>query len=534
MTNPRGRVLVASCVILLAGCVRSAVPPAAAAGEAESAATERTAAWFEAHRSSPGLLRTFIQRMPKGGDLHNHLSGAIYAESYLAWAAAEEYPNDYCVGTADLRLTLCRNAKAPPPSTPCDPPGAVVRMACVLNQPDLYNRLVDRMSTRNLNFAGRSGHDQFFAAFGQFGPASRLRLDDMVAEVASRAASQHTYYLELMLTLQSDPVKALGRKIPFDSRDLPSTRQRLIDAGLPDLVAAGRRDLDTLSRAVDGTMRCRQPDASPGCAVTVRYLQQTTRTNSPADVFAQFVYAFELARADSRVVGLNLVAPEDDRVALRDYGLQMEMLGFLASRDPEVNIALHAGELTLGMVPPADLRSHIRQAVEVGHARRIGHGVSVFYEDDATGLLEEMRKRGVAVEICLTSNDVILGVRGEHHPFQIYRDAGTPVALATDDEGVSRIDLTNEFLRAALTYALGYRELKTLARNALQYSFLPGQSLWRQQEPHAVVEACAGSPLGSSSTDSACSAFLASSERAREQWRLETEFATFEALDRNR
>jgi hypothetical protein len=533
MTNPRSRALIAACAILLAGCVRSASPPAAAAGAGETAETARTAAWFEAHRGTPGLLRTFVQRMPKGGDLHNHLSGAIYAESYLAWAAAEEYPNDYCVETTDLRLTLCRNAGAPPPSTPCDPSRATVRVACVLIQSDLYNRLVDRMSTRNLNFAGRSGHDQFFAAFGQFGPASKLRLDDMIAEVASRAALQHTFYLELMLTLQSDPVKALGRKVTFDSQDLPATRKRLIDAGLPDLVAAGRRDLDTLSRAVDTTMRCRQPDASPGCAVTVRYLQQTTRTNSPADVFAQFVYAFELARADARVVGLNLVAPEDDRVALRDYRLQMDMLGFLASLDPEVNIALHAGELTLGMVPPQDLRSHIRQAVEVGHARRIGHGVSVFYEDDAMGLLAEMRKRGVAVEICLTSNDVILGVRGEQHPFQIYRDAGTPLTLATDDEGVSRIDLSNEFQRAALTYALGYRELKALARNALHYSFLPGQSLWRQQDPPVVVEACAGSTLGSPSTDSACAAFLASSERAREQWRLETELVAFEALDWN-
>ena len=27
--------------------------------------------------------------MPKGGDLHSHLSGAVYAESYIQWAAAK-------------------------------------------------------------------------------------------------------------------------------------------------------------------------------------------------------------------------------------------------------------------------------------------------------------------------------------------------------------------------------------------------------------------------------------------------------------
>jgi adenosine deaminase/adenosine deaminase CECR1 len=535
MANPLRLALVVSLTLHLVGCTiawpnsRAAAPDS----EAESAATTRTAAWFEARRGSPGLLRSFIQRMPKGGDLHNHLSGAAYAESYLAWAAAEEYPNDYCIETKDLRLKKCRDVGAPRPSEPCDPSRPVIRMACVLNESGLYNRLVDLMSTRNLDFAGRSGHDQFFAAFGQFGPAAKLRLDDMVAEVASRAASQHTYYLELMLTLQSDAVRALSKRITFDRLDLPAARKQLIDSGLLELVAAGKQNLDALSGEVDRTMRCGQGDASPGCKVTVRYLQQTTRTNSPAEVFSQFVYAFELVRADSRLVGLNLVAPEDDRVALRDYTLQMEMLGFLASQNPEVNIALHAGELTLGMVPPKDLRFHIRQAIGVGRARRIGHGVSVFYEDDAVGLLAEMRKRDVAVEICLTSNDVILGIRGEQHPFKTYRAAKAPLTLATDDEGVSRIDLSNEFLRAALTYGLGYRDLKDLARNALHYSFLPGRSLWRRHDPFAVVEDCEGSSPGSSSPASTCAAFLTSSERAREQWRLEAELAAFEALGWN-
>ena len=50
--------------------------------------------------------------------------------------------------------------------------------------------------------------------------------------------------------------------------------------------------------------------------------------------------------------------------------------------------------------------------------------------------------------------------------------AGVPVVLSTDDPGVSRIDLTNEYFRAAREHRLGYRTLKSLARNALLYSFL--------------------------------------------------------------
>jgi len=139
-----------------------------------------------------------------------------------------------------------------------------------------------------------------------------------------------------------------------------------------------------------------------------------------------------------------------------------------------------------------------------------------------------MRKRGVLVEICLTSNDVILNVRGNEHPLPMYLEAGVPVTLATDDEGVSRIDLTNEYLRAALTYDLGYRELKAMARNSLEHSFLPGTSLW-QPGTLLVTEACARD-TGSANLSPACAESLASSERAQEQWRLETEFVAFETL----
>ena len=135
-------------------------------------------------------------------------------------------------------------------------------------------------------------------------------------------------------------------------------------------------------------------------------------------------------------------------------------------------VALHAGELWLGLVPPPDLTFHIRQAVEIGGARRIGHGVTLAFERDMEDLLTEMRARPVVVEINLTSNDLILGVRGKDHPLPTYLAAGVPVVLSSDDAGISRIDLTNEYLRAARDYGLEYRALKAIARNALIYSFL--------------------------------------------------------------
>ena len=53
------------------------------------------------------------------------------------------------------------------------------------------------------------------------------------------------------------------------------------------------------------------------------------------------------------------------------------------------------------------------------------------------------------VEICPTSNRNILGITGADHPLPAYLAAHVPLAIATDDEGVSRSDLTREFALAA-------------------------------------------------------------------------------------
>src|SRR6185437_2056226 len=181
--------------------------------------------------------------------------------------------------------------------------------------------------------------------------------------------------------------------------DLGKLRAALLRGGLVDIVAEARRQLDGIEDVMKDKLHCGTASADPGCFVEVRFLQQTSRTSSPAEVFAGLLFAVELSHADRRVAGLNLVAPEDNPTALRDYKLHMQMLDALWRLYPGTNIALHAGELTLGLVPPKDLRWHIRSAVELGHARRIGHGAALGYEDDAFGLLALLAGQGVLVEI---------------------------------------------------------------------------------------------------------------------------------------
>jgi adenosine deaminase/adenosine deaminase CECR1 len=326
-----------------------------------------------------------------------------------------------------------------------------------LKQTGIYDALINRWSLRNLVLAEKSGHDQFFQAFDGFDliSSSPKRRGDMVAEVANRAASQHISYLELLLTTQGSATQKLARSISWNA-NFAEMRRQLLAKGLLSLVTNGKQELDNIEHQTATALGCGTAKPQLGCRVTIRFLQQTNRLKSPLEVFAQFVYAFELAKTDSRVVGINLVAPEDHPVALRDYSLQMEMLKFLHSQSPDVKVSLHAGELTLGLVPLDDLRFHIRQAIETAQANRIGHGVDLLYEDNPFALMELMRQRKVLVEICLTSNETILNVRGQDHPFPVYWAAGVPVTLASDDEGISRIDLSHEYQLAVLRYGMNY------------------------------------------------------------------------------
>jgi len=184
------------------------------------------------------------------------------------------------------------------------------------------------------------------------------------------------------------------------------------------------------------------------------------------------LFGFELAVADQRIAGVNLVMPEDWFIPMRDYGLHMRMFRFLRASYPGVNVALHAGELTLGLVPPETLGLHVRQAIEIGGAQRIGHGTDIMNDVNPTALLRTMAARRVAVEISLSSSDVILGIRGARHPLRQYLRAGVPVVIATDDEGIARSDLTNEYQRAVEEQGLGYRELKECSRHSIEHSFL--------------------------------------------------------------
>jgi len=490
----------------------------------QTSSEQQTELQLQAARQNPLQLRHFLLGMPKGADLHNHLSGAVYAESWIR-AGAEDH---LCIDIAKL-------AFAKPQALPsgADQPACGegrVPVANAFKDQDLYDALVDAFSMRGfVPSPGVTGHDHFFDAFAKFGGTDHRHLGEWIDEVATRAAAQNEQYLELMHTPDFSHTAAIAREIGWRD-DFNQLRDELLAHGLRDDVAVAKTGLDQAEALRLKRERCEQPDAASACHVQVRYLCQVLRGFPKEQVFAQTLLCFETASADARFVGINLVMPEDGYTAMADYALHMRIVAFLRAFYPMIHLSLHAGELAPGFVPYEGLCCHIRLAVEQAKAERIGHGVDIIYENNPHALLKEMAANHMMVEISLTSNDVILGVSGKDHPFLLYRMFGVPMALSSDDEGVSRIDLTHEYVRAVQTYDLHYVDLKRMVRTSLEHSFLPGGSLWSAPDVFTrAISACSRDSLGTEKPSSGCAAFLKSSERAQQQWELERRFRAFES-----
>ena len=491
---------------------------------AETAGERNAASNLDATRKNPLALHAFLVKMPKGADLHSHLSGAVYAESFIR-AAAED---NLCVDTAANSFSKPEAATNNTSSFLICGEGKVPAAQVFKNQ-KLYDALVNAFSMRSfVPSAGVSGHDHFFDTFAKFGGTDVRHTGEWLDEVATRAAAQNEQYLELMATPTANRLYAIIPQVTWND-DFKQMRDELLRLGLRDDVPTAKTYWDQAEATRQQREHCGQADELPACKVETRYIYQVSRGNPKTAVFAQALLGFEVASAEPRVVGINFVQPEDGYTSMTDYALQMRMVGFLHDLYPKVHISLHAGELAPGLVPPEGLCCHIRQAVEVAHAERIGHGVDVMYENKPHELLKEMAAKHVMVEVNLTSNDVILGISGKDHPFPIYRQSHVPVAFSTDDEGVSRIDMTHEYVRAVEEFGLSYADLKHLVRTGLEHSFLPGTSLWREEDVFTrPVADCASDQLGADKPSASCAGFLKSNDKARQQWELERRFRAFE------
>ena len=146
---------------------------------------------------------------------------------------------------------------------------------------------------------------------------------------------------------------------------------------------------------------------------------------------------------------------------------------------------IHAGEVS----PPAQIWEAIRSL----HAARIGHGTSAI---DDRPLQEHLKREGIALELCITSNFQTGSWADErNHPLgELYR-RGVPVTLNSDDPFIQDSDLTDDYLKAVRYFGFELEDLIQLNLNALNSSFLsPGEARRLTAEYLGRVEAFRRSP----------------------------------------
>jgi adenosine deaminase CECR1 len=398
--------------------------------------------WFEELKANatPQQLYTFLYALPKGGDLHNHLSGAGLPEWWWNAALAQE-KNGYtyytkvkinnCVpygsnefGAAPY-LLLFRTVQASN-YAPLD--------AC---QKSEYKRLQDLTATEKQGWLDSiwlnqpyEGRDEFFSTHWQ-------RLNDVwrnpyvIAEILYR--NMEAFGKEGMVYLETQQ-GAIGALKADGSIFTPD-----------ETVALYRQRLAAADAKATG--------------VTVRFQTDILRFLPDAEASLKEEYAFVDQHRDLWV-GINMVGREDNE---KGYPLRfLSTVRELRRHYPDINLSIHAGEND-------EPNSHIRDTLLLG-AKRIGHGVNLIKDPDTLLL---MRNGPYMVEINLISNLLLEYVKDySEHPFPEYLRIGVPVALSTDDRGMWGSNLTDEYYVAVHEFNLSWEELVQLGRNSLQYSFV--------------------------------------------------------------
>jgi adenosine deaminase len=291
-----------------------------------------------------------------------------------------------------------------------------------------YGELLRRWSDKDFSnhYHEQPAPDQqLFDTFGFFGPVAYTAYQEGLQSLKDRAKAENVQYLETMLERSPDIVNPHLAKLINDLKTEATedeTEAVLNEcADFMDGDAAARAKIEDYVKGLEGIAA-----GIDDAAFKLRFQAYVSRNDAPAKVFSGLYAAFAAAKSSNIIVGVNIVGPEHGHVAMRDYSLHMQMFRFLNQRFPGVKLSLHAGELVLGMVPPEGLKSHVREAVEIAMADRIGHGVDIAHETDPDELLEVLRERQVAIEVNLTSNAFLLGVKNEAHPIQVYRKLELP------------------------------------------------------------------------------------------------------------
>ncbi|MDE3001667.1 MAG: adenosine deaminase [Longimicrobiales bacterium] len=211
---------------------------------------------------------------------------------------------------------------------------------------------------------------------------------------------------------------------------------------------------NVLDAALRGMRRAEADVADSGGLIEASIIVCGLRSHEPRTTSETAELA--VAYANNGVCGFDLAGAEAGHpVSDHQDAVDRAHTGGLA-------ITLHAGE---GFGPAS-----IRQALDLGYARRIGHGTRLGEDPE---LLARVAEEQIPLEVCLTSN-VQTGVVGSvtQHPARDYLGSGVPISLGTDNRLMSGVTLTEEYMHARDALGLTPTELLAIARTGFEHAFM--------------------------------------------------------------
>jgi adenosine deaminase CECR1 len=378
--------------------------------------------------------------MPKGADLHNHLTGA--ARSEWMWDAAIAQEKNGYVYYTKVTIKNCvpygSNEYGP------DPYFLLFRNLTAANYAKLdacqrseFKRLQDLDAREKQGWLDSLRLDKPYEGRNEFFSAHWQRMNDLYT---------NPYWNAEILYKN---MEAFGKEglLYLETENAISGMLR------PDGTEFSLDEAANILRA-----RLAAPDAK-ATGVEVRFQNSVLRFAPNAEDQTRMYYAINDAYRDL-FVGINFVGREDDA---KGYPLRfLNTLRELRHKYPDINLSIHAGEVD-------EPNQHVRDTLLLG-AKRIGHGVNLITDPD-TMLL--MQRGPYLVEINLISNLLLEYVKDySQHPFPEYLRTGIPVALSTDDRGMWDSNMTDEFFVAVREFNLSWTEIVQLGRDSLAHSFV--------------------------------------------------------------
>ncbi|MFV8358638.1 adenosine deaminase, partial [Flavobacterium sp. XS1P32] len=271
--------------------------------------SQPTDAYFEKIRNNEAQLTAFFSQMPKGGDLHHHFSGSIYAEPLLQHAIKEDFYLN--TETMDVRKVKENSGNWSLFSS--------LEANGTLNI--FKQKIMQKWSVKDYNYVDYPSDKLFFESFMKFEPAIKGNFGQGLLELKNRAISENVSYIETQLstiptTMITDDLTSFNiklRKLALvkNEKAITTSLDSVFNSLLKKNAESYAKDFNT-----NFVAKMHNDLKIDDKQFTMRYQNFVLRFMEPVDLFKNLVIAFISANNSPLVAGVNIVSPEDGETAM--------------------------------------------------------------------------------------------------------------------------------------------------------------------------------------------------------------------------